>query len=78
MYNALWMHFQTKWIEEIGGCENLGSKLLNRKKGEKLPVITPPKQMLENLIEAGKALVREQQLIMNSKLSKEYMKNLDE
>ena len=35
-------------------------------------------QTLEALIESGSSLVREQELIMNSKLSKEYMKNMDD
>ncbi|KAL4628943.1 hypothetical protein ACB092_05G273800 [Castanea dentata] len=33
----------SKWIDEIGGVEKLGDKLLRRKKNEKLPVFTPPK-----------------------------------
>ncbi|KAH1066304.1 hypothetical protein J1N35_031291 [Gossypium stocksii] len=32
----------SKWIEDIGGIENLGNKLLRRKKNEELPVYTPP------------------------------------
>ncbi|TYH71030.1 hypothetical protein E1A91_D05G154400v1 [Gossypium mustelinum] len=32
----------SKWIEDIGGIENLGNKLLGRKKNEELPVYTPP------------------------------------
>jgi hypothetical protein len=32
---------------------------------------------LEALIESGYSLVKEQELIMSSKLSKEYMKNLE-
>ncbi|XP_075667766.1 ribulose bisphosphate carboxylase/oxygenase activase 2, chloroplastic-like isoform X1 [Castanea sativa] len=35
----------SKWIDEIGGVEKLGDKLLRRKKNEKLPVFTPPKFM---------------------------------
>ncbi|KAM3749663.1 hypothetical protein ACB098_05G203600 [Castanea mollissima] len=34
-----------QWIDEIGGVEKLGDKLLRRKKNEKLPVFTPPKFM---------------------------------
>ncbi|XP_062184548.1 ribulose bisphosphate carboxylase/oxygenase activase, chloroplastic isoform X2 [Phragmites australis] len=67
-----------KWVDEIGGHEQLSEKLLKQKKGEKLPTFIPPKQTLEALIESGHSLVREQELIMNSKLSKEYMKNLDD
>ncbi|KAG0479919.1 hypothetical protein HPP92_010777 [Vanilla planifolia] len=68
----------SEWVDEIGGCENLGQNLLKRKKMGELPAFIPPKQTVENLLEAGKSLVKEQQLIMNTKLSKEYMKNLDE
>ncbi|WRX26079.1 hypothetical protein QQP08_018566 [Theobroma cacao] len=32
-----------KWIEDIGGVEKLGHKLLRRRKNEELPVYTPPK-----------------------------------
>ncbi|OEL24368.1 Ribulose bisphosphate carboxylase/oxygenase activase, chloroplastic, partial [Dichanthelium oligosanthes] len=67
-----------EWVEQIGGHEKLGEKLLNQKKGGKLPTFIPPKQTIEALIESGHSLVREQELIMNSKLSKEYMKNLED
>jgi len=67
-----------EWVDQIGGHEKLGEKLLKQKKGEKLPTFIPPKQTLEALIESGSSLVREQELIMNSKLSKEYMKNMDD
>uniref|UniRef100_A0A0D9WAL7 Ribulose bisphosphate carboxylase/oxygenase activase, chloroplastic n=1 Tax=Leersia perrieri TaxID=77586 RepID=A0A0D9WAL7_9ORYZ len=67
-----------KWVEDIGGHEQLNEKLLKRKKGEELPTFIPPKTTLDALIESGDSLVREQELIMNSKLSKEYMKNLDD
>ncbi|TVU16424.1 hypothetical protein EJB05_39986 [Eragrostis curvula] len=71
-----------KWVDDIGGYEKLNEKLLKQKKGEKLPTFIPPSivkmQTLEALIESGYSLVREQELIMNSKLSKEYMKNLDD
>uniref|UniRef100_A0A0A9GLN8 Ribulose bisphosphate carboxylase/oxygenase activase AAA helical domain-containing protein n=1 Tax=Arundo donax TaxID=35708 RepID=A0A0A9GLN8_ARUDO len=67
-----------KWVEDIGGYEQLSEKLVKQKKGEKLPTFIPPKQTLEALIESGHSLVWEQELIMNSKLSKEYMKNLDD
>ncbi|MCL7045140.1 hypothetical protein MKW94_005778 [Papaver nudicaule] len=68
----------SKWVEEIGGFENLGKTLLKRKKQNKLPTFTPPEQTVEALLESGYSLVREQQLIMGSKLSKEYMKNLED
>ncbi|EXC14088.1 Ribulose bisphosphate carboxylase/oxygenase activase [Morus notabilis] len=68
----------SKWVDDIGGVENLGSKLLKRRKSDKLPVFTPPKQTVEALLESGNSLVKEQQLIMETKLSKEYMKNIDD
>lgn len=67
----------SKWVDEIGGVENLGDKLLKRRKDEKLPVFIPPKQTMEALLESGYSLLKEQQLIMETKLSKEYMKNMD-
>lgn len=66
-----------EWVEEIGGHEQLNEKLLKRKKGEELPTFIPPKPTLEALIESGYSLVKEQELIMSSKLSREYMKNLE-
>ncbi|XVF25318.1 hypothetical protein REPUB_Repub13aG0203100 [Reevesia pubescens] len=89
----------SKWIEDIGGVEKLGHKLLRRKKNEELPIFTPPQffyflqcatlvidqtlfffeqQTVEALLESGYSLFREQQLIMETKLSKEYMKNIDD
>lgn len=35
-------------------------------------------QTLETLLESGYDLIREQKLIMETKLSKEYMKNIDD
>lgn len=35
-------------------------------------------QTLEALLESGYSLLKEQQLIMETKLSKEYMKNIDD
>lgn len=32
-----------QWVDDIGGVENLGNKLLRRRKDEKLPVFVPPK-----------------------------------
>ncbi|KAF5451510.1 hypothetical protein F2P56_026614 [Juglans regia] len=66
----------SKWIDEIGGVEKLGDKLLTRKKNEKLPTFTPPKQTIEALLESGYSLLKEQQLVMDTKLSKAYMKNI--
>ncbi|KAJ0539871.1 putative ATPase, AAA-type, core, P-loop containing nucleoside triphosphate hydrolase [Helianthus annuus] len=67
-----------KWVNDIGGPETVGSKLLRRKRDENLPVFVPPKQTVESLLESGYSLIKEQQLIMESKLSKEYMKNMDD
>ncbi|KAL8171637.1 hypothetical protein V2J09_023441 [Rumex salicifolius] len=67
-----------KWVDEIGGMETLGAKLLNRKKAEKLPVFVAPEQTVEALLESGYSLVKEQKLVMDTKLSKEYMKNIDD
>lgn len=68
----------SKWVDDIGGVENLGNKLLRRRKDEKLPVFVPPKQTIDALLESGYSLIKEQQLIMETKLSKEYMKNIDD
>ncbi|KMT03762.1 hypothetical protein BVRB_8g189100 [Beta vulgaris subsp. vulgaris] len=67
-----------KWVDDCGGVENLGATLLKRKKGDKLPVFVPPEQNVEALLESGYSLVKEQQLVMETRLSKEYMKNIDE
>ncbi|KAA8542024.1 hypothetical protein F0562_023176 [Nyssa sinensis] len=68
----------SKWIDDIGGVENLGNKLLKRRKDEKLPAFVPPKQTVDALLESGYSLLKEQKLIMETKLSKEYMKNMDD
>lgn len=34
-----------QWIDDIGGVDNLGSKLLKLKKDDELPVFTPPEVM---------------------------------
>ncbi|KAK9097410.1 hypothetical protein Sjap_022907 [Stephania japonica] len=68
----------SKWVEDIGGFENLGQTLLKRKKDNKLPTFIPPKQTVEALLESGHSLIKEQQLIMETRLSKEYMKNIDD
>ncbi|KAB1214475.1 Ribulose bisphosphate carboxylase/oxygenase activase, chloroplastic [Morella rubra] len=52
----------SKWIDDIGGVEKLGDKLLRRKKTEKLPAFTPPKQTVEALLESGYSLIKEQRL----------------
>ncbi|KAK6911135.1 ATPase, AAA-type, core [Dillenia turbinata] len=67
----------SKWIEDIGGIENLGTKLLKGRKDGNLPIFLPPKQTMEALLESGYSLIKEQELIMENKLSKEYMKNID-
>ncbi|PQQ07318.1 ribulose bisphosphate carboxylase/oxygenase activase chloroplastic [Prunus yedoensis var. nudiflora] len=66
------------WVEDIGGVQSLGDKLLKRRKNDNLPAFTPPKQTIEALLESGYSLLKEQQLIMETKLSKEYMKNMDD
>ncbi|OVA00910.1 ATPase [Macleaya cordata] len=68
----------SKWVDDIGGFENLGKTLLKRRKEDKLPTFIPPKQTVEALLESGYSLLKEQQLIMETKLSKEYMKNLED
>lgn len=67
-----------KWVDDCGGVENLGVTLFKRRKGEKLPVFVPPEQNVEALLESGYSLVKEQQLVMQTRLAKEYMKNIDE
>ncbi|CAM8990098.1 unnamed protein product [Rhodiola kirilowii] len=67
-----------KWVEENGGMKTLGGKLIKRKKDEQLHVYIPPKQTIEALLESGNSLIEEQRLIMETKLSKEYMKNMDD
>jgi hypothetical protein len=32
-----------QWVNDIGGYEQLGEKLLKKKKREKLPIFIPPK-----------------------------------
>ncbi|XP_023004209.1 ribulose bisphosphate carboxylase/oxygenase activase, chloroplastic [Cucurbita maxima] len=68
----------SKWVDDIGGMEKLGEKLLKRRKNEELPTFTPPEQTMDTLLEAGYSLVKEQQFVMETKLSKEYMKNMDD
>nr|KYP50422.1 hypothetical protein KK1_027787 [Cajanus cajan] len=67
-----------KWIDDIGGVENFGNKLLKRRKDQSLPVFIPPEQTLDALLESGYSLLKEQQLVMETKLSKEYMKNIED
>lgn len=67
-----------QWVNDIGGYEQLGEKLLKRKNREKLPTFIPPKPTLDALIQSGNSLVEEQAFVMNSNLSKEYMKNLED
>ncbi|XP_021729563.1 ribulose bisphosphate carboxylase/oxygenase activase, chloroplastic-like [Chenopodium quinoa] len=67
-----------KWVDECGGVENLGTTLFKQRRGDKLPVFVPPEQNVEALLESGYSLVKEQQFVMQNKLSKEYMKNIDE
>ncbi|CAL0332121.1 unnamed protein product [Lupinus luteus] len=67
-----------EWVDEIGGVENLGNKLIKRRKDESLPVFIPPEQTVEALLESGYSLLKEQKLVMETKLSKEYMKNIED
>ncbi|KAI9092300.1 hypothetical protein K1719_027800 [Acacia pycnantha] len=67
-----------KWIDDIGGIENFGKKIFSKRKDNGLPVFTPPEQTVEALLESGYSLIKEQKLIMETKLSKEYMKNIDD
>lgn len=68
----------SKWIDDVGGVEKLGNRLLKQRKDDKLPVFVPPRQTVEALLESGYSLLREQKLIMETKLSKEYMKNIED
>ncbi|KAJ1405862.1 P-loop containing nucleoside triphosphate hydrolase [Sesbania bispinosa] len=65
-----------QWIDDVGGAESLGNKLLKRRKDQDLPVFIPPEQTVDALLESGYSLLKEQQLVMENKLSKEYMKNI--
>ncbi|XP_045807131.1 ribulose bisphosphate carboxylase/oxygenase activase, chloroplastic-like [Trifolium pratense] len=67
-----------KWVDDIGGAENFASNFLKRRKDQNLPVFIPPEQTTESLLESGYSLLKEQQLIMETKLSKEYMKNIED
>lgn len=62
-----------KWVDDIGGVDSLGDKLLSQRKGKELPVFVPPEQNVEALLESGYSLLKEQQLIMESNLAKEYI-----
>ncbi|KAJ8444888.1 hypothetical protein Cgig2_015234 [Carnegiea gigantea] len=67
-----------KWVDDIGGVDSLGDKLLSQRKGDELPIFVPPEQNFEALLESGNSLLKERQLINESNLAKEYMKNMDE
>nr|AFK44225.1 unknown [Medicago truncatula] len=67
-----------KWVDDIGGAESFTSKFLKRRKDQNLPVFIPPEQTIDALLESGYSLLKEQQLIMETKLSKEYMKNIED
>lgn len=41
-------------------------------------LLVTKQQTVEALLESGYSLLKEQQLIMESRLSKEYMKNIDD
>ncbi|ESQ27880.1 hypothetical protein EUTSA_v10018573mg [Eutrema salsugineum] len=67
-----------KWVDDAGGIETLGKTLLRCKKTEEVPQFIPPEQTVEALLESGYSLIKEQKLINETKLSKEYMKNIDD
>ncbi|KAK4350153.1 hypothetical protein RND71_029466 [Anisodus tanguticus] len=67
-----------KYVEDSGGAEDIGRRFLRQRKKGELPVFVPPEQTVEALLESGYSLTKEQKLIMENKLSKEYMKNMDE
>ncbi|KAF3520009.1 hypothetical protein DY000_02063781 [Brassica cretica] len=67
-----------KWVDEVGGIETLEKTLLRRKKTQEVPQFIPPEQTVEALLESGYSLIKEQKLINETKLSKEYMKNIDD
>ncbi|PNT46339.2 hypothetical protein POPTR_003G187601v4 [Populus trichocarpa] len=58
--------FLPLWVDDIEGVENLGKRLLQRRKDEKLPVFTPPEQTVEALLESGYSLIKEHQLIIET------------
>eukprot|EP00270_Netrium_digitus_P005360 TRINITY_DN1704_c0_g1_i1.p1 TRINITY_DN1704_c0_g1~~TRINITY_DN1704_c0_g1_i1.p1 ORF type:complete len:490 (+),score=103.41 TRINITY_DN1704_c0_g1_i1:37-1470(+) len=66
------------WVKEVGGPEKVGSKLARRwRMGEDpppAPTIDPPKQTLEDLIQAGYELTVQQELVNQMRLSEEYMR----
>ncbi|EPS58448.1 ribulose-1,5-bisphosphate carboxylase/oxygenase activase-like protein, partial [Genlisea aurea] len=66
-----------EWVNATGGAENLGSHLLKRKKLADFVAPKSVQQRVEDLLESGYDLVKEQKLVMESKLSKDYMKNMD-
>ncbi|KAL9265773.1 Ribulose bisphosphate carboxylase/oxygenase activase, chloroplastic-like protein [Drosera capensis] len=66
-----------EWVDKIGGVEKLGSQLLKRRKDAKLQAFVAPKQTIEALLESGYSLIEEQRLIAETRLSKEYIKNID-
>lgn len=41
MHHLILFHLQ--WINDIGGYENLGEKLLKARKDDKIPTFVPPK-----------------------------------
>ena len=45
-----------QWVDDIGGVENLGNKLLKKKKDEKLPVFVPPEVSILNEIFLKRAM----------------------
>ncbi|KAK9097840.1 hypothetical protein Syun_024885 [Stephania yunnanensis] len=68
----------SKVVLVLTSRESVVETLLKRKRDDKLPTFIPPKQTVEALLESGHSLIKEQQLIMETRLSKEYMKNIDD
>ncbi|XP_041992523.1 ribulose bisphosphate carboxylase/oxygenase activase, chloroplastic-like isoform X2 [Salvia splendens] len=50
-----------EWVNDAGGAEDLGTRLLKQKRDGKLPVFTPP-QMLKSRIHPGKRREREREI----------------
>eukprot|EP00252_Welwitschia_mirabilis_P010600 TRINITY_DN23930_c0_g1_i8.p1 TRINITY_DN23930_c0_g1~~TRINITY_DN23930_c0_g1_i8.p1 ORF type:complete len:397 (-),score=69.70 TRINITY_DN23930_c0_g1_i8:361-1551(-) len=68
-------HVILKWVDKIGGAEKLGENLLNKKNQEMITQLAQPKQNIEDLMEAGNSLIKEQEKISEMKLSEQYMKS---
>ncbi|URE29674.1 ATPase family associated with various cellular activities (AAA) [Musa troglodytarum] len=68
-----------KWVNDTSGYENLVKSFSKeRSMGSFLLLFLLRQQSVEALLESGHSLVKEHHLITNSRLSKEYMKNIDD